>query len=287
MEHQNVNKEDTKTAEKNGIFRWKKWSVITFMVIVFAIFAYIQNNHIVVTTIQYQNEKIPDAWKGYRIVQISDLHTKSFGKGNRKLLTRMEELKPDLIVLTGDLVDSRSKHYEGVIQFVKDAASIAPVYYVTGNHEYQIADAKREALIEGITKAGGKCLSNETVELTKNGATIKLSGLEENCLFDMTLDKMELDPEELNILLAHEPQWIKRYVAGKADLVFTGHAHGGQFILPFFGPVYAPGQGLRPKYATGVHVQGATTMVVSRGLGNSVIPLRLFNYPEIVCVEFD
>ena len=94
-----------------------------------------------------------------------------------------------------------------------------------------------------------------------------------------------LPKEAFTVVLAHEPQYIKQYACSNVDLVLSGHAHGGQFRIPFFGGIVAPDQGFFPKYSEGIHVEQDTTMVISRGLGNSIIPLRLFNYPEIVCVE--
>lgn len=185
---------------------------------------------------------------GYRIVQISDLHNAKFGQNNEKLIRKIAGLEPDMIVVTGDLVDSNHTDLDVAIHFMESVTQICPVYYVTGNHEYWLDD---------------RSLSDGT-----------LSSLVQDC-----------DSDCLRVVLAHEPQYIEKYSQAGVDLVLCGHAHGGQFILPFVGALAAPDQGLFSKYTEREYRMGNTTMYVSRGLGNSVIPIRLFNDPENVCVE--
>ena len=172
---------------------------------------------------------------------------------------------------------------------------IAPVYYVTGNHEARIEEY--EELITGLEKAGVHVLDNESVEIENSGDRIALAGMKDpsfvtDYLFgdSQTVAKNALaefisDEDIYTVLLSHRPELFESYVECRADLVFSGHAHGGQFRFPFVGGVVAPNQGLFPKYDAGVYSKEGTYMIVSRGIGNSILPFRINNRPEIVLVE--
>ncbi|MBQ8413217.1 MAG: metallophosphoesterase, partial [Lachnospiraceae bacterium] len=157
----------------------------------------------------------------------------------------------------------------------------------TGNHEYWISKAELEEMVLSLEEMGIICLEDECVSLKQRDANINLIGLDDKSLADETLKNMMLDigTEDFNILLAHEPQYIDDYARNGVDLVLSGHAHGGQVRLPFVGGMYAPDQGFMPSYTEGEYTVGNTTMIVSRGIGNSVIPLRVFNLPEIVVIK--
>lgn len=254
------------------------------LIIVF-VFCYWQNTMLTVSDYEYSNKKVTKELDGYTIVQISDLHNRRFGKEQKWLLKKIENLKPDMIVITGDLVDSNHTNIEKAQELVQGACQIAPVYYVTGNHEYWLSDEEQKELKDVLEASGVILLENESITITKGTSSFVLSGLNDNSLLGDTLQSMKLDSDKLNILLAHEPQYLSNYSSCGVDLVLSGHAHGGQFILPFIGAVYAPDQGFRPKYTEGRYTAGQTTMFVSRGLGNSVIPVRLFNFPEVVCIR--
>lgn len=246
-----------------------------------------ENHHLVVSCCTYQNDKITAETDGYRIVQISDLHNAKFGQNNEKLIRKIAGLEPDMIAVTGDLVDSNHTDLDVAIHFMESVTQICPVYYVTGNHEYWLDEKDRIKLYTEMEKAGVFLLQNEAVTISVSETSFSLIGLDDRSLSDGTLSSLmqDCDSDCLRVVLAHEPQYIEKYSQTGVDLVFCGHAHGGQFILPFLGAVVAPDQGLFPKYTAGEYRMGNTTMYVSRGLGNSVIPIRLFNDPEIVCVE--
>ena len=270
----------------------KKRLVISFIVLaVMVCFFYVENNWLMVSFYAYEMNELPEAFDGYRIVQISDLHNASFGKENEKLLTKIEELAPDLVVITGDMVDSNHTDIAVAVDFARQVAAEYTVYYVAGNHENWLEESERRVLMDGLYEAGVICLEDEFVEISKGDSSITLVGLCDESLSGPTLNKVLYDSESagasgLQILLAHEPQYIENYSKCGVDLVLTGHAHGGQFRLPFVaGGLVAPDQGFFPKYTEGVHEVDDTTMIISRGLGNSIIPVRLFNRPEIVCVE--
>lgn len=236
----------------------------------------------------YESDKVTSDLQGYRIVQISDLHNASFGPENRRLLKKIEKLQPDMIVLTGDMVDSSFTKADVAIDFGKKCVELAPTYFVTGNHENWLKAEEKQGFLDDLKQVGVICLEDEAVEVVKENDKFTLIGLNHESLVGNKLEMLvkEVDNSRLQILLAHEPQYLEHYATTGVDLVFSGHAHGGQVRLPFVGGVVAPDQGIFPKYTAGEHVQGETTMIISRGLGNSVIPIRLFNLPEIVCVEF-
>lgn len=253
-----------------------------------------QNNSIVITKSVYRNPKIPEEFNGYVIAQISDLHNKEFGSGQRSLLNRLESVSPDLIVITGDLVDSRRYRLDPAMQLVNGAVKIAPVYYVSGNHESRLRQYPE--IKSHLTDAGVHVLEDAAEKISIGNSSIELLGLQDPAFADS--DDTDEDhtaeladclarwssPDAFQILLCHRPELFSLYAEYHMDLVFTGHAHGGQIRLPFVGGLVAPGQGIFPRYTSGSYTRGTTTMVVSRGLGNSLFPVRVFNRPEIVVV---
>lgn len=275
----------------------KKLFISFIVLVVLLVFALVQNNWLEVSHYAYKSSEVPQEFVGFRVVQISDFHNATFGKDNGKLLAKIQELEPDMVVLTGDFVDSNHTNVVLSLDFAEKVAANYPTYYVTGNHENRLEESERLALLDGLEKVGVVCLADEFVEIERDGSRITLIGLSDESLGGIKLKISEKttgetmllteneDTSGLQILLAHEPQYIENYSKYNVDLVFSGHAHGGQVRIPFIGGLIAPGQGLFPKYTEGVHVVNETTMVISRGLGNSIIPVRVFNRPEIVCVE--
>lgn len=278
-----MNSENIRSNRKKYI----KSAIVLLIVIVLLLFCNFQNKHLETTHYTYETEQLGVDLDGYRIVQISDLHNAKFGKNNQKLVDRIRECAPDMIVLTGDLVDSNHTNVDRVVQFVDEIVKICPVYYVTGNHEYWLDTSEYEKLMDGLVSAGVVILDNQVVEISRGDAKFRLVGLDDKSLADGTLEALLSDEKELTVVLAHEPQYFARYAGTGVDLVLSGHAHGGQFRLPFVGGIVAPDQGFLPEYTAGEYYMNGTEMIVSRGLGNSVIPVRLFNYPEIVCVDLE
>lgn len=297
-----MNSEDIRSNRKKYI----KSALVLLIVIALLLFCSYQNRHLETTYYTYKAEQLGADLEGYRIVQISDLHNVKFGKNNQKLVDRIRECEPDMIVLTGDLVDSNHTNVDRAVQFVDEIVKICPVYYVTGNHEYWLEKSEYDELMDGLVSAGVVILDNQVVEISRGDAKFRLVGLDDRSLADGTLEALLSDEsirnnqaeqkeeiadnedsgeKELTVVLAHEPQYLARYAGTGVDLVLSGHAHGGQFRLPFVGGIVAPDQGFLPEYTAGEYYMNGTEMIVSRGLGNSVIPVRLFNYPEIVCVD--
>ena len=276
-----MNSENIRSNRKKYI----KSAIVLLIVIALLLFCNFQNKHLETTHYTYEAEQLGVDFDGYRIVQISDLHNAKFGKNNQKLVDRIRECEPDIIVLTGDLVDSNHTNVDRAVQFVDEIVKICPVYYVTGNHEYWLEKSEYDELMDGLIGAGVVILDDQVVEISRGDAKFRLVGLDDKSLADGTLEALLSDEKEFTVVLAHEPQYFARYAGTSVDLVLSGHAHGGQFRLPFVGGIVAPDQGFLPEYTAGEYYMNGTEMIVSRGLGNSVIPVRLFNYPEIVCVE--
>ena len=277
----------------------KKWLAVlgTAAVVLILLIVWIAwgNTALEVSEFVVSSEKLPESFSGYRIAQISDLHNAQFGEENSQLLELLESTDSDCIVLTGDLVDSRRTDVEVAVSFGERAVKIAPVYYVNGNHESRIEEY--EDLKAGLEKAGVTVLENQVVPLERSGQQIYLAGVNDpnfqtDFLFDepeqvlrWELDQVTPEKDGYWILLSHRPEYFDLYREYGVDLVFTGHAHGGQFRLPFVGGIAAPGQGLFPKYDGGLYTEAGTSMLVSRGVGNSLFPFRVNNRPEIVVAE--
>lgn len=283
-----------KTVKKN-----KKQALLFLLLflLLLIIWLYWGNASIQTTHIQITSEKIHTELNGFTIVQISDLHNKKFGSHQHRLLKSVEKASPNLIVITGDLIDSSHTDVGIAMEFISDAVKIAPTYYVSGNHEAW--SNEYENLKQQMVLAGVIILSDEETTITYNGASFRLVGLEDpdfaannyhyesKDVIDTKLKAMPNKNEDYTILLSHRPELLDVYAKHNIDLVFSGHAHGGQFRLPFIGGLVAPNQGFFPKYTKGVYEKIETKMIVSRGLGNSIIPLRINNRPELVIVTLN
>lgn len=271
----------------------KQAGLLAFTAAVIPAFCWWQNNSIVTTHYPYFSEKIPKGFDGYRIVQLSDLHNKLFGDDQISLLRRIAVLRPDIIVVTGDLIHRMPM--ENAVVLIRRISELAPVYYVPGNHEARYPKTYVR-LVRILKLMGVTLLSNQSIQLVSGGDCITLSGVQDprfiepgeesrTVLFDYILSSLADDCETgFHILLSHRPEKLDFYSYYGFDLVLTGHAHGGQFRLPGIGGLLSPGQGFFPQYAEGVLRRGETTEIISRGLGNSAFPLRIGNRPELVLV---
>lgn len=262
--------------------------VLLFAIVFLIPFCYFENNSLVVTNIEYVNKKIPQVFNNFKILQISDLHNKEFGKDQSYLVKHTKEIAPDIIVITGDLIDGRRTNIDIAIEYVKQAKEIAPIYFVSGNHE-EYSNVYHD-LEKRLEELGVIILDDKRQIIEKDGEELTLLGLKDPTFvqgastFEEKLKELKEKDYNFTILLSHRPEYINLYSNDDIDLVFSGHAHGGQVRIPFVGGLYAPGQGLFPKYTSGIYNENNTSMVVSRGLGNSVFPLRVFNRPELVVV---
>lgn len=230
---------------------------------------------------------IPESFSGFRIAHVSDLHNTQFGEGNRELLSLLAQADPDLIAITGDLVDSRRPDETAAVFFVEQAAKIAPVYYVAGNHESR---RPYSGVREKLIAAGAIVLDNESRILEKDGQSVTIIGLmdpdfSDKSAFLAAMKELTEGISGYSVLLCHRPEYFEEYAASGISLALCGHVHGGQFRLPGVGGIFAPDQGFFPQYDAGLFTSGNATMFVSRGLGNSSFPFRLGNPPELVVLE--
>lgn len=283
------------------MFKTKKRKIILFIASVsiglFAFFRW-QNNSITISETVFKNDTIPETFKGYKILQISDLHNKEFGSKQNKILAKIEKINPDIIVVTGDLIDSNKTNINTSMELINKAINIAPIYYVSGNHEAW--SGLYEDLKSKLENSGVVVLHNKKIKFFNNNDSIDIIGLadtsfiksnlleyDSNVETNNLLNKLTKDSTNFKILLSHRPELFDIYSSSNVDLIFSGHAHGGQFRLPFIGGLVAPDQGFFPKLTEGIHSNNNTSMIVSRGLGNSIIPLRIFNKPELIVVTLE
>lgn len=265
------------------------------LIIGISVYLFWGNNHIKITEFDYSNSKLPTDFDGFTIAQVSDLHNKMFGENQEYILSKLKSVEPDIIVITGDIIDRRHYNLDAATAFVAGASKIAQVYYVTGNHEawldsFEIAKTQ-------LIESGAIFMDDTEATITIENSSIKILGVSDpdflttsydqgNDVTKMTrqLAKWSAD-ESFKILLTHRPELFDLYAENNMDLVFAGHAHGGQIRIPFVGGVVAPDQGWFPKYTSGDYIRGDSTMFVSRGLGNSIFPIRINDSPEIVVVK--
>ncbi len=275
----------------------KKTSVILIcffcISLFFLIWNIVQNQSVHINEITINNDLLPNEFSGFKIVHVSDLHNAEFGENNEDLLSLIKEASPDIIVVTGDIIDSRRPDANIARDFINNVAKISPVYYVTGNHESRVTEENRidsVALNENIT-----ILHNDNVMLKKAESEIQIIGLDDPTYVNSDNGWITTDNElqkysnngHFKILLSHRPEFFKVYTDNNMNVVFSGHAHGGQIRLPFIGGLYAPHQGKFPEYDSGLFTENDTNMVVSRGIGNSLFPFRVNNPPEIIVVTLE
>ena len=269
--------------------------MILVIFVLFGIWVAWSNTALELNEYEIKSEELPENFEGFCIVQISDLHNAEMGEENFKLLELIKNTKPDIIVITGDVIDSYHTDIEVSLRFVEKAVRIAPCYYVTGNHEARLSKEVFQVFEEELKDYGVQVLHDEAVIIERDGEYISLAGLDDPSFAsnhngirysNLSNHIKELFLEDgFHVLLSHRPEFFEAYVEAEVDLVLAGHAHGGQFRLPFVGGIVAPNQGFFPEYDAGAFTEDGTNMIVSRGIGNSIIPVRFNNRPEVVVVE--
>ena len=272
-------------------------SVFLAVVLAFSAWVIRSNKALELSSHTIKSDDLPEAFDGFRIAHVSDLHNTQIGDDNEKLLKMLEESDPHIIALTGDLIDSRNTDVQVALNFSEKALKIAPCYYVPGNHEAR--SSEYDKLKKGLLDLGVVVLEDSSTELELNGERILIIGAddpsfdtdylystEEKTMQSFLKDYKDRD-SDFTLLLSHRPELLNVYAENNIDLVLSGHAHGGQIRLPFSGGLYAPNQGFMPEYDAGTYSKGDTTMIVSKGIGNSAFPLRFNNRPEVVLIELE
>lgn len=249
---------------------------------------YDSNNRVVTERFTVASEKLPEGLDGLKIVDLSDVHVEDYGG---EVLRRVREEDPDIITLTGDLINGRgedeAREREFIDRFIPELVSVAPVYYITGNHEW--ASPWVRELFGVLRDYGVTVLRNEYVLISSGEESIVLCGLDDpNGPADMKkpgeviADVREAEGDKMTVLLYHRNDRLDLWAELGVDLVLCGHAHGGMVRLPFTDGLYGPGHEWFPAYTNGIYEKDGTTMLVSRGIGGP--RLRVLNNPEVVSV---
>ncbi len=259
------------------------------------------NKSLDITYADNKTTKLPEEFNAFTIVHLSDIHNTEFGKENRNLVEKVQNLKSkaDIILITGDLIDSRRTNVNITVELVEKLVEIAPVYWVTGNHEFR-KPKDFETLEKELLEIGVKGLRNSSDIIEIDGASIEIIGIDDYTFFakDEIKRTFEADEEVVktieslnsenlySILLSHRPNLLDLYSKAEVDVVFSGHTHGGQIKLPILGGLLAPDEGFLPYYDGDeeFYFEGNTQLFISRGLGNSIFPVRFLNRPEIKVV---
>lgn len=271
----------------------RRWLLFLLSAALLCVWFFWQQESLTTVTYTVRSAELPEAFDGLRIVQVSDLHGKEFGEDSTRLLKAVAELHPDLIAITGDLID-REEQFSTVPALAQGLAAIAPTYYVTGNHEWAVR--KVSELKDLLTENGVTVLTNEYVTLEQNGQTIVLAGIDDpNGPADQKTGPelradiaAELGGNVYTVLLAHRDS-VFAYSSWGYDLVLCGHGHGGIFRIPLLDKgLLSTDRTFFPEFDGGLYsFPSGGSCVVSRGLGSNTVPVhafRLFNRPDLPLV---
>jgi predicted MPP superfamily phosphohydrolase len=262
--------------------------ILLFLILLVSLMLYDSNTRITVNEYPLYYENLPASFDGYRIAQLSDIHAAVFGQDNAKLIEAVRKAQADIIVITGDLIDDDNEL--GIVgPLIQKLTGIAPVYYITGNHEWDSGGL--HDLLELLNDNGVTVLRNDYEKIRIGNDSIVLAGVDDrNGPADMTtpetfisnIRKSEGDP--FIVLLVHRNSYLQRYAGLGIDLVLCGHAHGGLIRLPFTEGLIGPAREWFPDTTGGVYTQGGTKMLVSRGIGNHTGVPRFLNNPQVPVV---
>jgi len=265
--------------------------IISFFAVLLAAIVtvvYLDTNTYKVHTVHFQTDKLPRHTK-LRIVQISDLHDKVFDEGNESLVNSILEQNADLIVLTGDLIDRKTNDFTNVFAMIESITSHHDhVYYVSGNHEWW--NRGTEHFFDGLRERNVTILNNRHTHISLNDATVNLVGVDDASTGheDIRAAFHGINQDDYTIFLSHTPSIVDSYEELPADLILSGHTHGGQVRVPFIGAIVAPDQGFLPKLDKGVfQIHDNQYLYIDSGLGTSVLPLRFMNKSQFSVIEVE
>lgn len=283
----------------------KKKLILLVVILIVILFILNSFKKVDVTSYTISNKKISKEFNDFKIVQLSDFHSSGYKDTTEIIISKVKEIKPDIIVMTGDMVNWRTKDTDELKKLLNSLADLCPMYYVTGNHE-QLSEGlitgKYQNILDLLDELNITFLRNEYVEIERNGEIINLYGMDipldsktakypsnwqlENDYVERNLP--QIDSSKFNILLSHNPVYLKQYSKWGADLVLSGHMHGGIIRIPIIGVgILSAEKSLFPKYDDGKFNKGDTTMIVNRGIGTSSFDLRVFNNPEISVITLE
>lgn len=274
--------------------------ILCFLAIVLLWIMLYDSNRFVVVRHEIKDKRIK---KKIKAVCLADLHNKSFGKDNAHLLEIIHQEKPDVVLIAGDILTAKPKEKMDVaVHVIQELAQKYPIYYGNGNHEHrmklypEVYGDMAEQYEEKLQEAGVQRLVNEKKEIPDSGIVVYGSEIDKTYYKRFKVQHMDDDyldgilgkanSNEYTILLAHNPDYFPMYAKWKADLVLSGHVHGGMVRIPFGKGVVSPNVRFFPKYDGGVFEEGGSKMILSRGLGMHTIPIRLFNPGELIVIDF-
>lgn len=260
-----------------------KWLILFSTLFCAYIIIGFTNTKLEVNEYTYTSTKLPKDFDGYKIVQLSDLHHKNFGTNQSELIELIKAQKPDLILLTGDIVDEDHTDMKSVEDLFKGIEGVAPIYYTTGNHELDSkAKSQYGQLLNLMDKYGVVDLDDESVEISKGDSSIYLHGQMFRSYY-VTDYLSEADRGKFNILMYHCSDYFDLISNYGYDIIFAGHSHGGIIRLPIIGGIFGNSGDYFPDYAGGVYYKDNCTLFSNRGLGDAKVP-RFYNPPEILSI---
>ena len=253
-----------------------------------------------ITSYDITSKKIPKSFHGYKIAHLSDLHGALHGAGNEELIRAIDQAQPDLIVMTGDMMDHRGGAVKNALDLCRKLAKRYPVYYAIGNHEQTLAKPVWQDAVHELCDMDVRILDNQKLELTVDGRSIDVYGLTTPMVYykdplgeyerGVELTKGHVtdllgvsDKARFKLLLAHNPLYFPAYYNWGADLTLSGHVHGGIIRIPGLGGLLSPDMTFFPKYDAGHFKRNGRHLIVSRGLGNNFL-FRICNKPELIFI---
>ncbi|MCO8193226.1 metallophosphoesterase [Anaerofustis sp. NSJ-163] len=279
----------------------RKFKIVTLLIVlILFVYLYFENTSLfIVQKNEIVSNKIDSNFDGYKILQLSDLHSREFGENNIKLINKIYKIDPDIIVCTGDMMNSTEDDGHVFINLVKKISKDYPVYYIDGNHE-QLVEYNNVGVynefISSLKDLDVKVVKNTKIKLQKGSSYINMYGLNVDLVyystksalkesnieytednFSKTINKETFENNKYNILLTHNPIYFEVYEKSGVDLILAGHVHGGIIRIPFKGGLLSPDQEWFPKYYHGLYTINDTNMIVSAGLGNDTVNFRIFN----------
>lgn len=273
--------------------------IILLILAALVLLIYRSNNRLDITKYAVADKNIPKPFDGFLIVQLSDFHNTRSKAVREQILSALLESEPDIIVITGDFIDYYRTDTDISLEFLRRLISVAPVYYIPGNHEARIDEYPQ--FCASAERLGARVLDDCLVSVVRGDSKIDIVGVKDPYFYkeyepvperriDILSEKLKSllqAGESYTVLLSHRPELAELYADSGVDLALCGHAHGGQFRLPFVGGVFSPSQGLLPKYTCGLYETKGKRMIVSRGIGNSSFPFRINNSPELVLIRLE
>lgn len=275
-------------SKKKNKTKYKRWVLLFGLISVLGVSAkvYYDTNVFKVNYVEFQTNKIPKGAE-ITILQISDVHNKDFGNENERLIEVSKKLNADIIVLTGDLVDRSTENLSSVYSLIEGLKLVNDnIFFVSGNHEWD--NRFKQELLTGLEQRGITILNNKSTKLFIGGKELNLVGIDDESTNHENLDIAfkRLEEAYYTVLLSHSPGVVESYENIAADLILSGHTHGGQIRLPIVGAIVAPNQGYFPEYDKGVFEIGPNQyLYIDSGLGTSVAPVRFWNQSQISLIK--